>query len=213
VPVTKSELRKLYLEKRNALSLEEVTEMSESIAERFFTSFNLADVSSVHCFISIPKFNEIDTSIIFERLWIDFPHIRTVVPRVDRHADVLEHLAFTRETMLTESSWGIREPAGEGRADPLEISLVLVPLLCFDKHGHRVGYGKGYYDRFLSECQPGCLKIGLGFFGPVDEISDTHAGDVRLDYAVTPAELFRFITDDSDRAETQRHILPSETPG
>ena len=65
-------------------------------------------------------------------------------------------------------------------------ALVLVPGVCFDQTGHRVGYGKGFYDRFLKTCRPGCLKVGLSYFEPVDPIDDVHDGDVRLDFIVTP---------------------------
>ncbi|MDH3493028.1 MAG: 5-formyltetrahydrofolate cyclo-ligase, partial [Acidobacteriota bacterium] len=72
------------------------------------------------------------------------------------------------------------------------LDFVLVPLLCFDRRGHRVGYGGGYYDRFLAKVRPDCLKIGLSFFGPVDEIEDVHEGDIRLDYCVMPERIYDF---------------------
>ena len=62
------------------------------------------------------------------------------------------------------------------------IDMVLVPGLCFDGDGHRVGYGKGFYDRFLKTCRPDCIKIGLSYFEPVESIDDVHEGDVRLDF-------------------------------
>ena len=68
----------------------------------------------------------------------------------------------------------------------------MVPLLAYDKTGHRVGYGKGYYDRFLKETRPDCLKIGLSAFQAEAEIPDTHEGDVRLDMCLTPHETIRF---------------------
>jgi 5-formyltetrahydrofolate cyclo-ligase len=69
---------------------------------------------------------------------------------------------------------------------------VIVPLLCFDRRGHRVGYGKGFYDRYLQKCRPDCIKAGLSFFDPVDLIDDTYADDIPLDICVTPSETFRF---------------------
>jgi 5-formyltetrahydrofolate cyclo-ligase len=69
---------------------------------------------------------------------------------------------------------------------------VFIPLLAFDKSGHRVGYGAGYYDRFLSKCKPDCLKVGLSFFEPVDEISDADEFDVKLNHCVTPSKIWTF---------------------
>jgi 5-formyltetrahydrofolate cyclo-ligase len=87
---------------------------------------------------------------------------------------------------LIENAWGIREPAGDEPIDAAEIDMVLVPLLCFDKRSHRVGYGKGYYDRFLSKCRPDCLKIGLSFFPPVEAILRIGSRDIALDHFVLP---------------------------
>jgi 5-formyltetrahydrofolate cyclo-ligase len=64
--------------------------------------------------------------------------------------------------------------------------------LCFDLRGFRVGYGKGFYDRFLKKCRADCKKIGLSFFEPVKEISDIEEFDVALNFAVTPQEIYNF---------------------
>lgn len=166
--------------------------MSLLIADHLFTSFDLSVIKTLHCFISISKFNEIDTSIIFQKVWSDFPDIDTLAPRMDRSIDELEHLPYTAASETLENSWGIREPAGTQKADPKKIDLVLVPLLCFDERGFRVGYGKGYYDKFLARCRPDCLKIGLSFFPPVERIDDIHGGDVPLNGCVAPDSVYRF---------------------
>lgn len=189
--MTKAELRKIYLGKRAGLSEREREGMSEAIADHVFAEFDFRSLGVVHCFIPIAKFGEIDTAIIFERVWGHYPTVRTVAPRVSDATGELEHFRITRETNLVTNAWGIREPAGGERADPHEIDLVLVPLLCFDERGYRVGYGKGYYDRFLRECRADCVKAGLSYFPPVREIEDVHVGDVALDRFVTPEGIFR----------------------
>jgi 5-formyltetrahydrofolate cyclo-ligase len=63
---------------------------------------------------------------------------------------------------------------------------VLIPLLAFDKSGQRVGYGRGFYDKFLATLKSDVKKIGLSFFPPVDEVSNTHAQDLPLEVVVTP---------------------------
>lgn len=189
--MTKAELRKTYLEKRRAMTAEEVGSCSRVIADRVFALFDFTKFTAVHCYISIPKFNEIETGYIFERIWREFPNVRTAVPRVDDTSGELEHFYYTPETSMVENAWGISEPAGADRADPKEFDLVLVPLLCFDERGNRVGYGKGYYDRFLRECRADCVKAGLSLFPPVIEISDIHVGDVALDLFVMPNGVFR----------------------
>lgn len=192
----KSELRKVYLEKRRALSPGEVARMSSRIAERFFNEVDLAAIKTLHTFIRIAKFNEFDTSMIYYRIWHERRGIATCAPLTDRETGELDARYFDEETVLAENAWGIREPVGTEKADPEEIDLVIVPLLCFDESGQRVGYGKGYYDRFLARCRPDCLKIGVSLFPPVAAIDDTHGSDVPLDLCITPDHTFRFTAPD-----------------
>jgi 5-formyltetrahydrofolate cyclo-ligase len=187
----KAELRKEYLGKRRAMARDEAESCSRVIADRTFATFDFAAFKAVHCYISIGKFNEVDTTFIFERMWREFPNVRTAVPRVDNATGELEHFYYTKDTRMVENAWGISEPAGAERADPKDFDLVLVPLLCFDERGYRVGYGKGYYDRFLRECRADCIKAGLSFFPPVIEIRDIHVGDVPLDMFIMPNGVFR----------------------
>jgi 5-formyltetrahydrofolate cyclo-ligase len=190
--MTKSELRRIYLERRIAHSTGEVAEQSQLIGDRFFASFDLVGVHTLHCFISIAKFNEIDTAPLFEKIWTDFPRIRTLAPLANLLGREMESCVYTSSTELAENEWGILEPKSGAFARPLEIDMVLVPLLCFDERGHRVGYGKGFYDKFLSRCRPDCVKVGLCIFPSVNEIVDATAFDVKLDFCVTPEAVISF---------------------
>ena len=67
-----------------------------------------------------------------------------------------------------------------------------MPLLAFDKKGNRVGYGKGFYDQFLSKCHPETIKIGVSFFESETLFSDTLSTDIQLDYCVTPTKVYNF---------------------
>lgn len=190
--MTKSELRKIYLAKRQDLLPYERAEKSQQITDRFFRSFDLSRIKVLHCFISIEKFNEIDTTLIFQWLWREFPDVTTVVPRVNSKPGEIENLAFTVGTELVENEWGIYEPVIGEHLDAANIDIVLVPLLCFDERGFRVGYGKGFYDKLLTKCRQDCLKIGLSYFPPTADIDDIGKQDVRLDCLVTPEEIFTF---------------------
>ncbi len=183
--MNKSDLRKLYLEKQKNLSTEERSALSVQIAANFFSGFDLRRIEYLHCFLPIIKFNEIDTRPIFERIWTDFPHIETVVPRVDFQTLEMQSLIFTDQTALVKNVWQIAEPSHDQTIEPSKIDAVLVPLLCFDTRGFRVGYGKGFYDKFLKNCRADCLKIGLSYFPPVAQISDANDFDVKLDFCIT----------------------------
>jgi len=190
----KAELRKIYLARRRALSGAERRRLSEKIAALFFEKFDLAQISYLHCFLPIEKFKEIDTRLIFERVRTDFPSVQTLAPRVDFETGEMESLKLTPATGLAQNRWGIDEPAaGDELIEIEKIDLVVVPLLCFDARGFRVGYGKGFYDRFLARCRKDCLKIGLSYHSqPADEIEDANERDVRLDFCVTPNDVRRF---------------------
>ena len=104
----------------------------------------------------------------------------------------LEHYLLTDQTPLKENRRGIPEPVSGIKIKPEQIDIVFVPLLIFDLKGHRVGYGQGYYDRFLAQCGAKTVKVGLSFFDPVPEIKDVNAYDVPLDHCLTPGEAYHF---------------------
>lgn len=188
----KSELRRIYLEKRKSLSAEEREKRSLRITERFFERFNPENIHFLHLFLAIEENGEIDTSIIYRRLWREFPNTVAIVPRVNLPNLTLDNVRFTPDSALVKNKWHISEPVGGELIETRLIDAALVPLLCVDKRGFRVGYGKGLYDRFLSQCRADCLKIGLSFFEPADKIADAENFDVRLDFCVTPDIIIDF---------------------
>lgn len=188
----KSELRKIYLERQKSFSATARKEKSVQIADNFFENFNLEKIKFLHVFLAIEKNREIETAFIFKRLWKDFAEITTVVSRVNFESMTLENLRFSHETKLVKNKWQILEPTANGIVEIENLDVVLIPLLCFDERGFRVGYGKGFYDNLLSECRADCVKIGLSLFLPVAEISDIKSFDVKLDYCVTPSAIYDF---------------------
>ena len=188
----KADLRKIYLEKRKNLSPAQRAEKSAIVAERFFECFDLTGIKFLHCFVPIEKFGEINTSLIFDRIGREFPHVAALAPRADFTSGEMESVRFDSMSVLVRSDFGIDEPANGNTVEPTKIDIVLTPLLCFDRRGFRVGYGKGFYDKFLRKCRADCLKIGLSFFEPIEKIFDTNDFDVKLDYCVTPENAYKF---------------------
>jgi 5-formyltetrahydrofolate cyclo-ligase len=189
--MTKQELRKTYLQKRQSLTEAEYLHLNHALGEVFFASFDLSFIKVIHTFLPLTEKHEPDTWPIIDRVRREFPHIRFSLPRVNYQTNELENYFFEGLHQLKKNDWGILEPA-EGIPTPIaKINMVLVPLLVYDKQGHRVGYGKGYYDRFLSSCLPATKKIGLAHFHPVDQIEFSET-DVRLNACVTPHGIFSF---------------------
>lgn len=188
----KAELRKLFLHQRRSLSQNERREKSEQVIKTLFKNSDFSERRFVNCFITLEKNNELDTSQIFKRLYSEFPQITTIAPRINFDTNLLEHVRISPDTRLIENRWGILEPEGNEIVEVEELDAVFVPLIAFDKIGFRVGYGKGFYDKFLKTCRPGCQKIGLSLFPPVEKIYDVEDFDVKLDFCATPEQIWQF---------------------
>ena len=190
--MNKAELRKQYIERRRSLAPDEHSRLSQEIVDRLFTEIDFSPLHTLHCYIALAGFGEIDTGLIFGRIWSQYPLMITTAPKMRKESGEIDSLIYQAETPTKENSWKIAEPAGSEMIAPEALDLVIVPLLCFDRRGHRVGYGKGYYDRFLKKCRPDCIKAGLSFFPPVESIDDVNDTDIPLDLCVTPSMTYRF---------------------
>lgn len=187
--MTKFELRKTYKTKRDKLSIETIDEKSLAIANQLL-SLNIWDKSFYHIFLTIAEHKEINTDYILNILAGKDKH--TVVSKSNFETINLENYLLTDSTIIKLNHWKIPEPIDGIRIENSKIEVVFVPLLCFDKNGHRVGYGKGYYDNFLGDCRPETIKIGLSLFEVEDEIDGIYEGDVPLNFCVTPDKIYQF---------------------
>jgi 5-formyltetrahydrofolate cyclo-ligase len=187
----KEELRITYKSLRKKLSQEEVTILSEKITTSFL-GFLLQQpkVRHIHIFFSIKRFNEIDTFPLFYELKRLGYNLYT--SEVNGHKDALNTLHLGDISGFELSSWGIPKPIGAKLTEPKPIQMVLIPLLAYDEKGNRLGYGKGYYDKFLATLESTVLKVGLSFFPPERQIpADLH--DIGLDICVTPDQIHHFV--------------------
>jgi 5-formyltetrahydrofolate cyclo-ligase len=99
---------------------------------------------------------------------------------------------LTENTKIVKNNYNIPEPLNGINLPDDIIEVVFVPLLAFDKIGNRVGYGKGFYDKFLSKCKPSTLKIGLSFFEAEPLIEGVFDTDIKLNHCITPNEIYCF---------------------
>ncbi|MBT2558198.1 5-formyltetrahydrofolate cyclo-ligase [Hymenobacter sp. ISL-91] len=191
--MNKADLRRTALARRLALPETEVARRSAALWLQLLAGFPVAQWRGLHLFLPIARQHEPDTWPLIRQLWADFLALQLAVPVVQSDGRTLRHYALTPETPLTPNRWGIPEPAADApEVAPTAFDAVLVPLLAFDETGHRVGYGKGFYDQFLRECRSDTLRIGISLEPPVPRIADAWAGDVRLHACLTPERLWRF---------------------
>jgi 5-formyltetrahydrofolate cyclo-ligase len=187
--MNKKDLRQQYKAKRSELSGSEIEEKSLAIANKII-SLPIWERTYFHIFLPILEMNEIDTEFILHLLSGKDKEI--VVSRSDFETRQMTHVLLTENTKIKKNSYNIPEPINGLEVPAKNIDVVFVPLLAFDIYGNRVGYGKGFYDKFLADCKPGTLKIGLSFFEAVDAVHDVFESDIKLDYCVTPDKVYTF---------------------
>lgn len=185
----KKALRKQYKDLRSQFTEEEVEEKSLAISNQLL-NLTIWDKSYYHLFLPIINQKEVNTEMILHVLFAKNKEV--VISKSDFNKMKLTHFLLTENTKLKENKYGIPEPENGLPVPENYIDVVFVPLLAFDKKGNRVGYGKGFYDRFLEQCKPETLKIGLSFFEAEISITDIDEEDIPLDYCVTPNKIYHF---------------------
>lgn len=189
--MNKSELRLVYKKKRAELSLAEIARFNDLILIQF-QKLSIQFLNCVHTYLPSLQLREPDTAPIIGYLEFTNPGLKVAVPSLNNATGILDHFYLEEKSLRMINKFGIEEVHNGDPVSLSEIDLVLVPMLAFDKQGCRVGYGKGFYDKFLSLCRQDTLKVGLCFFGPEEKIDDTNNFDIALDYCVTPSEIFNF---------------------
>ncbi len=184
----KAEIRKKYRVLRQKLSTDDVEKRSLDIAN-LALQLPIWEKTYYHLFLSIDEQKEVDTHFLLTIL--QGKDKKIVIPKITIDGALSHHL-LTENTILKKNSWNIPEPVGENIINTSKIEVVFIPLLAFDKNGHRVGYGKGFYDGFLAKCNPKTIKIGLSFFEPEEKIDNVYTTDIKLDYVVTPQQIYAF---------------------
>ncbi len=184
----KKTLRSKYKKLRENLSIEEIDEMSLHIANESL-KLPIWNETYFHIFLPISEKKEVDTEFLLHILQGKDKSI--VVSKSNFSTGEMKHFLLQENTVLKTSEYGIPEPVS-GIEIPIEnIDVVFVPLLAFDLIGHRVGYGKGFYDRFLKKCRPETKIVGLSFFEAEPKIF-SEVTDVQLHFCVTPKKTYSF---------------------
>ena len=183
----KKTLRLLYKRKRAEFDSLKIEELSIKIANQIL-KLPIWGFDNFHIFMGVDNLKEINTNYIISVLQGRDKNI--IIPKVISNAQLIHYL-LTDTTKLRLNRWNVLEPINGIEVKPKSIQVVFVPLLAYDCYGDRVGYGKGYYDKFLSKCGEECLKIGLSFFNPEKKIL-TSPKDIRLNFCVTPKKIYNF---------------------
>lgn len=166
--ITKNELRKIMIEKRKALPKEKKKNLDEIIFNKVISSEYYKKAKNIFIFVSMG--DEVDTINIIKHALKDNKSI--CVPRVISKLKGMETVEIKTLEELKPGKFGILEPkAGNNIINAEVIDLVLLPGLAFDKAGGRLGYGGGFYDRYLLNLNKNVPKVGIGFdFQIIDKV-------------------------------------------
>ena len=192
----KKSLRQKAKAERQKLTQEEIEDKSLAIANQLLRMDTVPSLRLVwdklyyHLFLTIEEQKEINSEYILQILAGKDKEI--VISKCEFATLGMTHFLLTDNTKIKKNSYNVPEPVDGLEVPDAKIDVVFVPLLAYDKQGNRVGYGKGFYDNFLSKCNPETIKIGLSFFPPEEKIDDVSESDVKLDFCVTPEEIYRF---------------------
>jgi 5-formyltetrahydrofolate cyclo-ligase len=182
----KREVRRRIIAARDAMSPEERAAFAERVADRFLALPEVAAARTVMAFWSFGS--ELSMEPLIERL--DTAGISIGLPRID--GDALEVRRYRPGDRTTETSFGAREPVDGAPIDPGAIDVIATPGVAFDRRGRRVGYGGGFYDRFLPLTRADAFRVGVAApLQVVDEDLPSGGFDLRVHAIVTPDETFR----------------------
>ncbi|RYY21658.1 MAG: 5-formyltetrahydrofolate cyclo-ligase [Cytophagaceae bacterium] len=192
----KKALRQAALARRRALPAAEIARRSDQLRAGVFRHFPVADWRWLHVFLPLLAKNEPDTWPIINQIWVEEWPLRLAAPVVQPDGIMLKHYELTPNTALVANRWHIPEPVADPatQVPAAQLDAVLVPLLACDQRGQRVGYGGGFYDRFLAQCRPGAVFVGLSILDeePVAQIADILPTDVPLHACLTPGGVWHF---------------------
>jgi 5-formyltetrahydrofolate cyclo-ligase len=185
----KDEARKSLLQKRQNLSQTECVKWDDLLLIQF-QKLEFSNIQTIGSFYPMEKHNEPNTILLTSYLQQFIPDLIIAYPVIDKASETMHFYEATDELFL--NAMGIYEPNQNKLIPSNEIDCLLVPLLGFDLLGQRLGFGKGYYDKYFSTCQNPYQRIGISYFEPIPNIQDTHEFDVPLTHCITPWNSYEF---------------------
>ncbi len=189
--MTKKELRKIYKKKRLAIDSKEKLKLDDLL----LIQFQNLSFENIHVLLSYwPMANVVEpnTHLFSGYLRHTIPSLQIAYPVTDFLLGTMDAVLINEDTVYKTNEYNITEPVKGETINAEIIDMVFIPFLICDKQGYRVGFGKGFYDKFLPLCREDILKIGFSYFEPVDKIEDAQSFDVPLNYCITPDSIYEF---------------------
>ncbi len=170
----KAALRRKIREQKRAMTEEEITQRSERLGELFAASSAYRNAKTIYGYL--PYNQEVRTVPMLERALREGKQV--AVPKV--YGDTMKFILLEDLSQVEKGYAGIPEPVADGPVANDLTALVLMPGLAFDKAGHRIGYGGGFYDKFLAS-EPGHPTVALCYSFQMMEALETEEYDIPVD--------------------------------
>ena len=184
----KKNLRERYLTLRKSISVKQLEKFSDDICDQLLNHFNFSN-QNIHLFYPIEGKNEVNTWPIHHKL-IGSNQLHTSI--YNTISNQWDCVCFEAKAAFVKQKYNVPVPSKFEHASWDKIDYILMPLMCFDTNGNRIGYGKGIYDQIAKHLNKSCIKIGLSFFEAHPNPIETEKHDIPLDFCQTPLKLYKF---------------------
>lgn len=185
----KSAARKELLAKRQALTEADCIKLDDLLLIQL-QKMDWSSTSVIGSFYPSDTHAEPNSMLLIKYLKYSIPDLSVAYPVINYQDASMEFYQETEE--LSINKWGIHEPLPKHLIPTSELDSFLVPLVGFDLLGHRIGFGKGYYDRYFARLNHPVKRIGISYFEPIAKLEDTHQFDVPLSHCITPWNIYEF---------------------
>ena len=188
--MTKTELRNIYVQKRLSIHSKEKLKMDDLMLIQF-QKLSFHDAEVLLSYWPLLKFAEPNTHLFSGYLRHMIPSLLISYPVINTN-NTIQAVAINEDSVYKQNTFGIHEPVHGDFIDATSVDLIFMPMLVCDIRGNRVGFGKGYYDKYLASCRKDICRIAFSYFKPVDAIQDANTFDVPLNYCITPECIYEF---------------------
>ncbi len=185
--MTKKELRESIKIKKNQLSAWLINDLSQKISQHFLTNFQFEN-EIIGVFLPLESQKELNLYPLIQDLRL---FNALCIPQTNFEDFSMNFYPLPNFTDLQKGKMGLLEQ-NITHQEAVIPSVLIIPLLTADLKGYRVGYGKGFYDRYIQQKAPNAIRIGVSLFEPIEKIEDTDEFDQPLDFLISPKKVYSY---------------------
>lgn len=187
--MNKAEARISFSQQRQNLSISDAIKLDDLLLIQC-QKLDWSNIQVLGSFYPSEKHKEPNSLLLVQFLKHFIPNLVVAYPVIEPMSSSMQFYEETPEMNINQ--WGIGEPIPNQLLIREQIDAFLVPLLGFDLIGHRVGFGKGYYDSYFQNGLQSVNRVGISYLEPIAKFQDTNEFDVPLTHCITPWKCYEF---------------------